>query len=90
MDQGLAGLIDIRMPKKVARRGGADAWVMERMDSSIRFKAVAFGDPDETLILPVSVSSLRITRGSGTPRLRTTTQYSRYKRFLTGARVVGN
>jgi hypothetical protein len=89
-DQSLNGLVDIRMPRKVTRNGGSEAWTMERMDSSIRFKPVSFADPDETLILPVSVSSLRITRGSGTPRLRTTTQYTRYKRFLTGARVVGD
>jgi hypothetical protein len=61
---------------------------MERWDSSIRFKPVSFTEPDETLVLPVSISTLRITRGSGTPRLRTTTSYSSYKRFLTGGRVV--
>jgi hypothetical protein len=61
---------------------------MERWDTTIRFKAVRSDDPEETLMLPVSSTSLRITRGAGMPRLRTVTEYSGYKRFLTGARVV--
>ena len=77
------------MPRAVARRVGVDAnWVMERWDTTIRFKAMRFQDPDETLTLPVSSTSLRVTRGAGTPRLRTITEYSGYKRFLTGGRVV--
>ena len=72
LDQGLGGLVDIKLPWKVARRAPDNGvWTMERLDSSIRFKPVKFSDPDETLILPVSASELRITRGSGTPRLRT-------------------
>ena len=89
LDQRLSGLVEIPLPRPVARRsGGDDRWTMERWDSSIRFKPVSFKDPDETLILPVSISSLRVTRGSGTPRLRTTTSYSSYQRFLTGGRIV--
>ncbi len=89
LDQRLAGLVDIRLPVPVVRRSNGDGtWTMERWDSSIRFKPVTFTDPDETLILPTSISSMRITRGSGTPRLRTTTSYTNYKRFLTGGRVV--
>ena len=89
LDQGLGGLVDIRLPWKVARRSPDNGvWTMERLDSTIRFQPVKFSDPDETLILPVSASSLRITRQSGTPRLRTTTEYTQYRRFLTAGRVV--
>jgi hypothetical protein len=89
LDQRLSGLVEIQLPHLIARRSNGDgSWTMERWDSSIRFKPVTFTEPDETLILPVSISSLRVTRGSGTPRLRTTTSYSSYKRFLTGGRVV--
>jgi hypothetical protein len=89
LDQSLGGLVDIPMPRNVARRAGVNAtWTMERWDTTIRFKPVRFQDPDETLMLPVSSTSIRVTRGSGTPRLRTITEYSGYKRFLTGARVV--
>jgi hypothetical protein len=49
---------------------------------------VKFDEPSETLILPVSQSTFQITRGAGTPRLRTTIQYTSYRRFMTGGRVV--
>lgn len=89
LDRGLTGLVDLRLPWSVARRAPDRAvWTVERMDSSIRFSPVRFNDPDEMLVLPVSASSLRVTRGAGTPRLRTTTTYSGYRRFLTGGRVV--
>jgi hypothetical protein len=89
LDQALMGLVDIPMPRNVARRVDvANNWVMERWDTSIRFKPIRFQEPDETLMLPVSSTQLRITRGAGTPRLRTITEYSGYKRFLTGGRVV--
>lgn len=88
LDRSLSGLIDIPLPRKAQRFGVNHRWTMERWDSSIRFRPVTFNDPPETLVLPVSSSTLQITRGSGTPRLRTTTQYTSYKRFITGARVV--
>jgi hypothetical protein len=89
LDQGLSGLVEVPMPRRVARRFNlSDSWTVERMDTSIRFKPVTFSDPDETLVLPVSSSQLRIARGAGQPRMRTVTEYARYRRFLTGARVV--
>jgi hypothetical protein len=90
LDESLSGMVEIPLPRKAARVPGAPAhWTLERMDTSIRFKPVTFTNPDETLILPVTMSSLRVTRGSGTPRLRTTTDYTKYQRFLTTGRVVG-
>jgi len=90
LDQRLIGLVDIPLPRIVTRRpGSALRWTIERWDTSIRFKAVSFQNPEETLVLPSSLASLRITRGSGNPRLRTMTDYKNYQRFLTGARVVG-
>ena len=88
LDKTLNGLVDIPLPWKVVRRGGPNFWTMERWDESIRFKRVTFQDPEETMVLPVSSSTLQITRGAGTPRLRTTTQYLAYRRFLTGGRVI--
>jgi len=88
MDQGLIGLVDIPLPRKVASRDRRSSWTMERWDTSIRFKPVTFQDPHETLVLPASSTSFRITRGAGTPRLRTSTQYSSYRRFITGARIL--
>lgn len=89
LDQSLDGLIEIPMPPKLARRSGdAQVWTLERFDTSVRFKPVIFQDPDETLTLPISMSSLRITRGAGAPRLRMRTEYSGYRRFLTAGRIV--
>ena len=39
-------------------------------------------------MLPVSQTSINITRGAGTPRQRTITEYKAYKRFITGGRVI--
>jgi hypothetical protein len=88
LDRSLSGLVEIPLPRKAQRVGVDREWTMERWDSSIRFRPVKFDDPSETLILPVSSSTLQVTRGSGTPRLRTTTHYTAYRRFITGARVV--
>jgi hypothetical protein len=88
LDRSLTGLVEIPLPRKVTRRGGTLNWTMERWDSSTRFKRVTFQDPAETLVLPISSSTLQITRGAGTPRLRTNTQYLAYRRFMTGGRVI--
>lgn len=88
LDRRLTGLIDIPLPRKATRRSGTLFWTMERWDSSIRFKRVTFDDPRETLILPVSSMTLQVMRGSGTPRLRTMTQYLAYRRFMTAGRVL--
>ena len=91
LDESLIGMVDVPLPAKAARFPGAPRfWTLERMDTSIRFKAVTFSNPDETLILPATMSSMRVTRGSGMPRLRTTTDYTKYQRFLTGGRIVGD
>jgi hypothetical protein len=91
LDSNLAGYIDVPLPRLVRRRPFGDiSWTLERWDTSIRFRPIVFNNPDETLVLPTTMSSLRITRGSGTPRLRTVTDYVKYQRFLTGGRVVGD
>lgn len=90
LDQALIGLVDIPLPTRAAARAGGDLrWTLERHDISIRFKPVRFSEPDEILLLPVSSTALRITRGAGQPRLRTSIDYTHYRRFLTGARVIG-
>lgn len=88
LDRSLSGLVDIPLPRKAERIGGASRWTMERWDSSIRFKRVAFDNPQETLVLPVTATTFQITRGAGTPRLRTSTQYQSYRRFLTTGRIL--
>jgi hypothetical protein len=88
LDRSLIGLVEIPLPRKAKLHGGPPSWTMERWDSSIRFKRVSFQDPQETLVLPISETTLQVTRGSGQPRLRTTTEYVSYRRFLTGGKVL--
>ncbi len=89
LDRSLSGLVEIPLPRKATLRAGSPlSWTMERWDSSIRFKRVSFDDPQETLVLPISSTTLQVTRGSGQPRLRTSTEYLSYRRFLTGGRLV--
>lgn len=88
LDRSLTGLVDIPLPRQAQKFGVNHIWTMERWDSSIRFKPVRFDEPDETLILPVESSTLQITRGAGTPRLRTMTKYTSYRRFMTAGRIV--
>jgi len=89
LDRSLSGLVEIPVPHKAARRiATPNRWTMERWDSSIRFKRVTFENPEETLVLPINATTLQITRGAGTPRLRTSTQYLSYRRFLTTGRIL--
>lgn len=89
LDQHLTGQANAPMPRVLLRRpGGSPTMTVERFDTSYRFKRMRFENPDETLVLPVSSSSLRITQGGGSPRMRVTTEYRDYHRFLTGGRLV--
>ena len=90
LDQRLTGMVELRMPRVFARRPGAAAYMtVEREDTSLRFGRISFSQPEESLVLPQSSTSLRIVRGSGSSRLRTVTRYTDYRRFLTSGRVVG-
>ena len=62
---------------------------LERHDSSICFREVKFDDPQETLTLPRLVETTSIWRRSGIVRNRRTQEFSDYRRFITGARIVG-
>lgn len=88
LDSRLIGMIDVPLPREAARSGPLYL-TLERLDTTIRFKPVTFTDPDETLVLPASMTTMRVTRGSGVPRLRTSTEYTQYRRFLTSGRIVG-
>lgn len=90
LDQRLGGLVDIRLPREALKRPtSTPRWTLERLDQTLRFKAIAFEDPDEVLVLPVSSTELSVMQADSIRRLRTTTQYSRYLRMLTGGRLVG-
>jgi hypothetical protein len=90
LDQRLTGMVEFRLPLVLTRRPGSSPYMtVEREDSSLRFGRVTFTEPDESLVLPLSSSSLRVVRGNGSQRLRTITTFTNYKRFMTGSRIVG-
>ena len=87
VDRGLHGPVDVRVPSQLQRRYSFGPWVvLERDDLSLRYKAVAFTDPDEIILLPESIESVTMLRG-GLQSIRRTEKFSGYRRFLTTARL---
>ena len=88
VDDRLVGTFSFDVPREHVRRGAARSMVIERADSSIRYRRVTFSDPEETLLLPASIDSVTVIRGGGTQRTRITQRFSDYRRFLTAGRIV--
>ncbi len=88
LEETLARRFDFRTPIEHARFGGNDTAVLERADTSIRYRPVTFTDPDETVLLPESIESLTLVRGGGRIGNRTVQTFSGYKRFVTAGRLV--
>jgi hypothetical protein len=88
LDEQLIGWVEIPLPRQQMRAGSALSFVVERADSSIRYRPITFHDPDEIVMLPESIESLQVIRNSGVPRLRIVQKFSNYKRFITAGRVV--
>lgn len=88
LDEQLIGIVDIPVPIGWQRRGSSPFMTVERADMTIRYRAVTFTDPDETLMLPSTVETVVIVRNSGSPRLRITQEYTNYRRFVTAGRIL--
>lgn len=89
LDTRIGGQAYAPMPLVLRRRPWASQGLtVERFDTTYRFRRVQFTDPEESLVLPVSSVSLRVTHGAGSPRTRVTTDYRKYRRFLTDGRIV--
>jgi len=86
VDERLNARMDFRIPDDQRRFGFADVLVLERHDTSIRYKPVAFHDPEETMLLPESIDTLTVYRGAQSHRSRQV--FSDYRRFVTGGRLV--
>jgi len=88
IERRLPGPLDIRVPLRIQRRHRLETYVViEREDTTIRYRTVAFNDPDEVLLLPESIESLIVTRG-GLQSTRRSQTYSNYRRFVGDAKVV--
>jgi len=88
IDERLTSPYDLKIPPDKRRIGAGYAMTIERADTSIKYKAFEFTDPDETLLLPTSIESMTVFRGSGTPRVRTTRKLSNYRRFIADSHLV--
>lgn len=86
-EERLVSPVDFRIPVALQRRHNfPDMAQLARYDRYVKYKAVVFDDPRETLLLPESIDELAIWRGGGSNRINQ--RFTDYKRFLTGARVV--
>jgi len=88
IDETVMGPFDVEVPESQRRKGANPSLVLDRADSSIRYKLVTFTEPNEIVLLPESIEMMSVVRGSGTPRLRTTQRFTGYQRFVTAGRVV--
>jgi len=88
VDTNFMGPVDVKVPSALQRRHNFSSWiVVERYNQTIRYKTIAFHDPDETMLLPESIDVLSVMRG-GLQSTRRRQTFSDYKRFITGGRVV--
>jgi hypothetical protein len=87
IDERLDGMHEVSLPRE-RRRPIQDPVTVERHDTSIRYRPVAFSDPDEVLMLPATIDSYSVIRNSGTPRVRTQQAFTNYRRFVTSGRIV--
>src|SRR5687767_2941068 len=88
VERGLGGPVDVKVPALIQRRYHLESWVViVREDVTIRYKPVAFSDPDEVLLLPESIDSFIVIRG-GLASTRRKQTFADYKRFVTGGRVL--
>jgi hypothetical protein len=88
LEEGLKKPFEVRVPDKYGLYEAARDFTVQRLDSSIRYRSVAFRDPDETVLLPESIESQTIIRGGGHVGNRTTQRFSDCRRFLTAGRII--
>jgi len=89
LDEQLVGRLEYRLPREKGSRyaGSEDTYVVERADSTIRYRRVAFHDPEEVVLLPESIESVTMFGGAAASH-RTTQMFSDYRRFMTTGRIV--
>jgi hypothetical protein len=88
LDDRLVGRFEFEVPPAHPRRWAASSMVIERAESSIRYRRVDFQNPQETLLLPAAIETVSVIRGGNVQRFRVTQRFSDHRRFLTGGRLV--
>jgi hypothetical protein len=88
LERHIRGPIDVKVPTRLQRKYQFTSWLtLERDDMTLRFKDVAFSNPEEVVLLPESMESMTVFR-TGLQSIRTRQVFSDYQRFLTGSRIV--
>jgi hypothetical protein len=88
LERHLAGLGEVRVSWPQQRKHNLPgSMTMERYDTAIKYRPIAFTDPDEALLLPESIETVVIWR-NGMESTRRRQEYSEYRRFLTAGRIV--
>ena len=87
VDRRISGPTDVRVPQRLQRKYSFTPWLtIDRDDLTLRYKEVAFRDPEETLVLPESLEMVQVVR-TGLQSTRRTQVFSDYRRFLTESRI---
>ncbi len=88
VEQRMVGMADLSVSTTLQRKHNLDRnVVVERHDTTIRYKTIPFHDPDEAMLLPESIETLIVVRG-GLESIRSRQTFSDYRRFLTAGRIV--
>jgi hypothetical protein len=88
VEQRYSGPIDVIVSQKVQRHHNfGNSVVIERNDTTIRYKPITFKEPDETMLLPEEIQELIVVRG-GLQSIRRTQTFADYRRFLTSGRLI--
>jgi hypothetical protein len=88
VEQRMAGMADVSVPTKLQRKHNLEnSVVVERHDTTIRYRTVPFHDPEEAMLLPESIDTLIVVHG-GLESMRSRQTFTEYRRFLTAGRVV--
>jgi len=88
LERHMAGPTDVRVPGPLQRKYRFPSWLtIDRDDLTMRYKEVAFTDPDDVMLLPESIESITVLR-SALQSIRRTQVFSEYRRFLTGSRII--
>jgi hypothetical protein len=88
VEQRMASMADLNVPLKLQRKHNLDNnVVVERHDTTIRYKTIPFHDPDEAMLLPESIETLIVVHG-GLESMRSRQTFTDYRRFLTAGRIV--
>jgi len=88
LEQRLSGPGDVGVTFAQQRKHNLPSFItVERYDTTIKYKTIAFNDPEEVMLLPESIETMSMIR-NGLQSTRRRQEYTNYRRFLTAGRVV--